>query len=127
MRAALVQGPPIPDPTARVDAPARPKPAVRRVEASLVRARVYRGPSGRRVVHADIDAAEIVAATITLRRGRVGLAHRRIARVRGRQTLLLTIPSGVSAGSARLTVLLEDTSGHAKLETRDLHIAKERI
>lgn len=124
--AALAQGPPIPDPTAPVDAAGKPKSAMPLVKASLVQARLYRGPGGGRVVHAKIDAAETVAATITLRRGRVPLAHRHIARVRGRRTVMLTIPSGVSAGSARLSVRLEDVAGRAKLETRDLYIAKER-
>jgi hypothetical protein len=125
--AALAQGPPLPDPPERADAPVRPKAAIRRVKASLLRARLYRVAGGKRVLHAEVHAAETVAVLLTLRRGRLPLAHRRIARVRGRQTLMLTIPSGVSAGSARLSVRLEDTAGRAKLETRDLYIAKERI
>ena len=96
------------------------------VTAVLRGVRIRRRTNGRRVLYADIDAAEIVTARLGITRKRVTLASRTIAGINGRRTLRLAIPPSVGVGPARLELNLSDAAGNSALVTRGIHIPRRK-
>ena len=133
VQAVLAQAPAVPNPTqgawtgtgttgSNTSDPAIEPPRGASIDTAvdgwLGRVRIRRGPHGKRVLYATIEARETVTATLSITRQRTSLARRTVAAGRGSRTL-----TPHSAGY-RLRVCA--SSAEARRQRRNLHAPHKR-
>jgi hypothetical protein len=93
------------------------------VDADLIAAKAGRSKLGARMVRAELDLSEDVAATLTLLRNGQALATKERPRVReGTRIVTLLVPATVAKGSATLVIELRDASSNTISWRRTLRI-----
>ena len=91
------------------------------VRASF-RARIRRRSRGRRILSVEVNARQTVDASVTLARCGETVAARTVTCIRGRRTIVLSIPNGVTPGHAIAQLEFRDRAGDRKVTARALRI-----